>query len=73
MLKLVIPENGTEDDAMIEHDFSGLREYPAFVSAAKKFEVFGKLCRSPAHAAECLDGYLQSCSRRDNGGNAICL
>ena len=40
MLKLVIPENGTEDDAMIEHDFSGLREYPAFVSAAKKFEDY---------------------------------
>lgn len=40
MMKLVFPENGSADDAMIEHDFSGLRQYPEFVAASEKFESY---------------------------------
>ena len=40
MMNLVIPENGTADDAMIEHDFSGLRLDPEFVAASDQFESY---------------------------------
>ena len=39
-MNLVIPENGSADDAMIEHDFSGLRQNPEFVAASEKFESY---------------------------------
>ena len=39
-MNLVIPENGTADDAMIEHDFSSLRLDPEFVAASDKFESY---------------------------------
>ena len=44
MMKLVIPENGSADDAMIEHDFSGLRQNPEFVAASEKFETYLENC-----------------------------
>ena len=40
MMNLVIPENGTADDAMIEHDFSGLRQDSEFVAASDQFKIY---------------------------------
>ena len=46
MMNLIIPENGNIDDAMIEHDFSALRQNADFVAASDKFENYLE-----AHAA----------------------
>ena len=40
MMKLIFPENGSIDDAMIEHDFSGLRQNADFMAASDKFESY---------------------------------
>ncbi len=49
MLNLIVPENGNIEDAEMQVDFSGLKEYQPFMDAPNAFESYLEAYAAAAH------------------------